>query len=91
MDVSDFNAFNSNRFTSDAGWCGGDFNADGVVDVSDFNLWNTNKFQSSLAAAEVPVKDIAFVPVRTAWEEFTRAKEKPVRENSYLDRIFADY
>ena len=45
VDVSDFNIWNSNKFTPTAAWCSGDFNADGSVDVSDFNLWNGNKFQ----------------------------------------------
>ena len=47
VDVSDFNVWNSNKFTNTAAWCSGDFTADGVVDVSDFNNWNTNKFTSS--------------------------------------------
>ncbi len=47
VDVSDFNLWNSNKFTNTPAWCSGDFNADGVVDVSDFNVWNGNKFQSS--------------------------------------------
>jgi hypothetical protein len=50
VDVSDFNSWNSNKFTSTASWCSGDFNADGVVDGSDFNSWNSNKFTSSDAA-----------------------------------------
>ena len=47
VDVSDFNIWNNNKFTTQDAWCNGDFNADGLVDVSDFNLWNNNKFQSS--------------------------------------------
>ena len=47
VDVSDFNVWNTNKFTANSNWCEGDFNADGSVDVSDFNLWNTNKFNSS--------------------------------------------
>ena len=54
VDVSDFNTWNSNKFTMTAAWCRGDFNADGVVDVSDFNSWNSNKFSSSSDAAAVP-------------------------------------
>ena len=45
VDVSDFNAWNENKFTATAAWSAGDFNADGIVDVSDFNIWNANKFQ----------------------------------------------
>ena len=47
VDVSDFNIWNNNKFTSTAAYCSGDFNADGVVDVSDFNIWNGTKFTSS--------------------------------------------
>ena len=47
VDVSDFNAWNSNRFTTVARWDFGEFNGDGSIDTSDFNLWNTNKFTSS--------------------------------------------
>jgi hypothetical protein len=47
VDVSDFNSWNANKFTTIAAWCSGDFNADGVVDVSDFNDWNANKFTSA--------------------------------------------
>ena len=52
VDGSDFNIWNSYKFTgmgSGGGggfWCLGDLNADGGVDGSDFNIWNSNKFQS---------------------------------------------
>ena len=54
VDGSDFNTWNSNKFTSNASWCSGDFNADGSVDGSDFNVWNSNRFQSSDHVAAVP-------------------------------------
>ena len=54
VDISDFNLWNSNKFTNVAAWCSGDFNADGVIDTSDFNLWNTEKFNSADGAAAVP-------------------------------------
>ncbi|MEM7313823.1 MAG: PEP-CTERM sorting domain-containing protein, partial [Planctomycetota bacterium] len=55
VDVSDFGAWNANKFTATAAWCSGDFTADGVVDVSDFGAWNSNKFTASdSAAAAVP-------------------------------------
>ncbi len=47
VDVSDFNLWNTHRFTHSAAWCQGDFNADGVVDVGDFNLWNGHRFLSA--------------------------------------------
>ncbi len=53
VDISDFNIWNSNKFTSNPAWCSADFTADGSVDISDFNVWNANKFQSS---------DVAVVP-----------------------------
>ncbi|HEY6564738.1 MAG TPA: hypothetical protein VIY86_09600, partial [Pirellulaceae bacterium] len=47
VDGSDFNLWNSFRFTSEPAWCHGDFTANGFVDGSDFNLWNANKVTSS--------------------------------------------
>jgi hypothetical protein len=47
VDGSDFNIWNSNKFTLGAEWCRGDFNADGAIDGSDFSIWNSNKFTSS--------------------------------------------
>ncbi len=44
VDVSDFNVWNSNKFTATSGWANGDFNGLGGVDASDFNIWNSNKF-----------------------------------------------
>jgi hypothetical protein len=54
VDISDFNNWNGNKFTTVAAWSAGDFNADGVVDISDFNVWNTSKFQSADGASVVP-------------------------------------
>ena len=55
VDGSDFNIWNSAKFTTTSNWSQGDFNSDGVVDGSDFNLWNANKFQSSgLAILDSP-------------------------------------
>jgi hypothetical protein len=55
VDLSDFNIWNTNKFTLVASWCRGDFNADGGVDISDFNSWNRNKFTTSaLVTAESP-------------------------------------
>ncbi len=54
VDVSDFNIWNSAKFTANPHWCSGDFNADGSVDVSDFNEWNGNKFNSSDSVTAVP-------------------------------------
>jgi autotransporter-associated beta strand protein len=54
VDGSDFNIWNSNKFTAVAAWCSGDYNADGGVDGSDFNIWNSNKFTSSDSGAAVP-------------------------------------
>lgn len=54
VDVSDFNSWNGNKFTSTLQWDAGDFNGDGSADVSDFNAWNGNKFQSSNGVSAVP-------------------------------------
>ena len=54
VDGSDFNLWNSHKFTSTAKWSQGDFNADGITDGSDFGLWNVNKFTSAAAVTAVP-------------------------------------
>ncbi len=54
VDVSDFNIWNTHKFTNTGKWSWGDFNADGVTDVSDFNEWNVNTFVSA-AARPFPV------------------------------------
>ena len=54
VDVTDFNVWNSNKFTNVSAWCSGDFDANGAVDVSDFNMWNDNKFTSADSLAAVP-------------------------------------
>ncbi len=54
VDISDFNTWNSNKFSSVAEWCSGDFNGDGSVDASDFNIWNAHKFQSGAAVVPEP-------------------------------------
>lgn len=46
VDVSDFNIWNSHKFTNSNLWADGDANFDGVVDGQDFNIWNANKFTS---------------------------------------------
>ena len=56
-DISDFNIWNSNKFTAQSGWCSGNFNGDDAVDISDFNVWNANKFTSAIPpAASLPVE-----------------------------------
>ncbi len=54
VDTSDFNIWNTHKFTNVAAWCSGDFNADGSVDVADFGIWNANKFTSSAGLSAVP-------------------------------------
>ena len=54
VDVSDFNLWNANKFTSVAAYCSGDFNTDGVIDTSDFNIWNGNKLRSADDIGTVP-------------------------------------
>lgn len=43
-DLSDFNIWNANRFTTTCLVSMGDFNHDGVVDIADFNIWNNERF-----------------------------------------------
>ena len=47
VDISDFNAWNEQKFTFNSSFCSGDFNSDGTIDGSDFMLWNLNKFTNS--------------------------------------------
>ena len=54
VDVTDFNAWNSNKFTATLNWDEGDFTGDGSADVSDFNSWNGTKFTSSDGITAVP-------------------------------------
>ncbi|MEM8678506.1 MAG: choice-of-anchor B family protein [Planctomycetota bacterium] len=54
VDGADFIAWNNNKFTNHASWCGGDFNADGVVDGLDYVVWNDNKFTSALDSVPEP-------------------------------------
>ena len=62
VDVSDFNRWNTNKFTNVPAWCSGDFNADGVIDVSDFNVWNANKFQSAdVSVVPEPSSTVGFI------------------------------
>ena len=57
VDVGDFNAWNTSRFSGSTNWSDGDFNLDGVVDGSDFNLWNQNKFSATGRFAPVGVPE----------------------------------
>lgn len=61
IDNADFDVWNSNRFTANAGYCGGDFNTDGVTDVSDFNLWNQSRdavVAATISGATIPNMDV---------------------------------
>ena len=58
VDVSDFNLWSANKFTTGTAWCSGDFNANGVTDVSDFNLWSANKFTTTANPLLVVLKEI---------------------------------
>ncbi len=65
VDASDFNSWNSNRFSQTVAWCSGDFNADGAVDASDFNIWNSHKFTSSDGGAAVPEPSMGVIGIAT--------------------------
>ncbi len=54
-DVSDFNIWNTHKFTQGTDWTTGDFDGDGQTDVRDFNIWNTAKF--TVAANPAPVSE----------------------------------
>ena len=94
VDVSDFNRWNTNKFTANSSWSNGDFNADGFVDVSDFNLWNLNKFTSAdglsrdLDTASKTSKPIAVGP-----DDSDTKSQKTVGNQNWVnlvEAIFAD-
>ncbi|HEY6564734.1 MAG TPA: hypothetical protein VIY86_09580 [Pirellulaceae bacterium] len=47
VDGTDFNVWNTHKFTATGKWSQGDFSVDGVTDGTDFNTWNGLKFTSS--------------------------------------------
>ena len=54
VDGSDFNLWNSAKFTSSLLWDRGDFNGDGLVDGGDFGIWNNHKFTASMGSVAIP-------------------------------------
>ncbi len=60
VDASDYNIWNSHRFSLDAVWCNGDFSTDGSIDVSDLILWNQNRFTFS---GSPPSRDVAHATI----------------------------
>ncbi|HEY6565325.1 MAG TPA: hypothetical protein VIY86_12555, partial [Pirellulaceae bacterium] len=62
VDGSDFNIWNTNKFSPGFGWLSGDFNGDNAVDGSDYNIWNINKF-TSVDGVLVPEPSGVFVLV----------------------------
>ena len=82
VDVSDFNEWNANKFTTTPAWCSGDFTADGVVDVSDFNEWNASKFQ----AADLAESLVMFVAAEVADASFTELERSDRGQSSETDR-----
>ena len=87
VDASDFNIWNSHKFTSTPAWSAGDFSADGVVDISDFNIWNGNKFQN----ADVPRRFTGKFDAVTEYED-----EDPIRlvtdgRHALADAVFGSH
>lgn len=52
VDASDFNIWNSHKFSAGTDWTTGDFNGDGNTDASDFNIWNARKFTTARPVGE---------------------------------------
>ena len=90
VDTSDFNIWNSNKFTNVAEWCSGDFNADGVVDTSDFNIWNQNKFQSSDAVL-LTTPDVAQGDSNSASNEITIDFASESNETIQAEQVAAPF
>ncbi len=104
VDGSDFNIWNSNKFTANAAWCSGDFSADGFVDGSDFSIWNSNKFTSSTSLRRQPGSAVvprtvvlrpllaAQVPVvgRAADPQSAGSSSSRERDRSRTEELFDD-
>ena len=91
-DASDFNIWNSNKFTSCGTWSSGDFNGDTFVDGSDFNLWNSNKFQSADAGlgenTTSPVMSVQADGINESRER-SDDRERTRSTTQLIDRVFA--
>ena len=61
VDASDFNIWNTGKFTVTTAWSAGDFSGDGLVDTSDFNIWNNSKFMGSDQVVSVPEPQAALL------------------------------
>ena len=85
VDVADFNAWNSNKFSPNSAWSAGDFTVDGVVDVADFNVWNANKFTS---AAALPL-NLDFDEDDSVYRRARRGTH-PIREFVFVNRDEGD-
>ena len=77
VDISDFNTWNSHKFTSTGAWTRGDFSADGFTDISDFNVWNSNKFSAADAGTQaVPQPAAGLLIVLGVWAMLSRSRVK---------------
>ncbi len=93
VDVTDFNIWNSNKFTFNdpsapgVGWATADFNCDGVSDVTDFNTWNSNKFTSVVPPGIVPnnSQDPEFAAARTS------STSQPLVMPASSDAVMSDW
>ena len=85
VDVSDFNLWNANKFSSAVGWTSGDFNDDGFVDVADFNIWNANKFAAFNPMTSVPestgLTSFALIAVCLAANQRSQRSRRSQRKN----------
>ena len=51
VDGADFILWNTNKFSTNTDWCGGNFDGNGATDGADFIIWNANKFMTSDAVS----------------------------------------
>jgi hypothetical protein len=58
VDGTDFNIWSGNKFQTQVGWAGGNFNGDLTVDGSDFNVWLENRFTPVAGAAWAAGDDV---------------------------------
>ncbi len=88
VDTSDFNVWNTNKFTAGGGWAKGNFTGDAVVDASDFNVWNSNKFTIGQGNRSIPAVD--FVYEYDILDQLVESREEVDKDHQLVTRFRYD-
>ena len=90
---ADYLTWNSNRFTSVAGWSAGDWNYDGIANGADFVIWNTFRFQSADQRGDLPSPTNRITrstpTVRPTHEDDQEGGRLQVAQADMIDDIFS--